>query len=61
LEVGELVGLGPRASKPQVLLDLVRARRRKISYGELSRRLDAGRLRGLGLSYMGYATKPLYR
>lgn len=60
LQVGELVGLGPRASKRHVVLDLVRARRGRISYGELSRRLDAGRVRGLGLSYMGYATKPLH-
>jgi len=57
LQIGEVVGLGPRASKPRVLLNFVRANRGKISYGELSRRLDAGQVTSLGVSYMGYATK----
>lgn len=57
LQVGEVVGLGPRSSKPRVLLNFVRANRGRISYGELSRRLDAGQVTSLGVSYMGYATK----
>jgi 2-polyprenyl-6-hydroxyphenyl methylase/3-demethylubiquinone-9 3-methyltransferase len=56
-QIGEVVGLGPRSSKPRVLLNFVRANRGKISYGELSRRLDAGQVTSLSVSYMGYATK----
>jgi 2-polyprenyl-6-hydroxyphenyl methylase/3-demethylubiquinone-9 3-methyltransferase len=57
LRIGEIVGLGSRSRKPLVLLNLIRANRGRISYGELSRRLDAGRIRSTSLSYMGYATK----
>lgn len=42
LRIGEIVGLGPRSRNPLVLLNFIRANRRRISYGELSRRLDAG-------------------
>jgi len=55
--IGEVVGLGPRSRKPFVLLNFIRANRRRISYGELSRRLDAGPIKSTSLSYMGYATK----
>jgi 2-polyprenyl-6-hydroxyphenyl methylase / 3-demethylubiquinone-9 3-methyltransferase len=57
LRIGEIVGLGSRSRKPLVLLNLIRANRGRISYGELSRRLDAGRIRSTSLSYMGYGTK----
>ena len=40
LEVREVVGLGPRASKPTVLLNFIRANKGKITYGEFSRRLN---------------------
>jgi 2-polyprenyl-6-hydroxyphenyl methylase/3-demethylubiquinone-9 3-methyltransferase len=58
LRMEEVVGLAPRASKLDVLLNFVRANRGNISYGELSRRLDAGRVKSTNLSYMGFATKP---
>jgi 2-polyprenyl-6-hydroxyphenyl methylase / 3-demethylubiquinone-9 3-methyltransferase len=57
LRIGEIVGLGSRSRKSLVLLNLIRANRGRISYGELSRTLDAGRIRSTSLSYMGYATK----
>jgi 2-polyprenyl-6-hydroxyphenyl methylase/3-demethylubiquinone-9 3-methyltransferase len=38
-----------------VLLNFIRANRGRISYGELSRRLNFGQVKGI--SYMGYATK----
>ena len=57
LEVREVVGLGPRASKPTVLLNFIRANRGKITYGEFSRRLNVGKVKRLGVSYMGYAVK----
>ena len=57
LIVGEMVGLGPRAPIPTVLLNFVRTRAGRITYGELSRRLDAGQLRSMAISYMGFATK----
>jgi 2-polyprenyl-6-hydroxyphenyl methylase / 3-demethylubiquinone-9 3-methyltransferase len=57
LHVGEMVGLGPRANIPTLLLSFVRARQGRITYGELSRRLDAGRVTSTGVSYMGFATK----
>lgn len=57
LRMEEAVGLGPRSSKPHVLINFVRANRGRISYGELSRRLDAGQVQSTSLSYMGFATK----
>jgi len=54
---GELAGLGARARPLAVLRALVAARRGRISYGEFSRRLDVGRVRGTAVSYMGYATR----
>lgn len=55
--VGELTGLGCRARPLAVLRGLALARLGRISYGELSRRLDVGQIRGTGLSYMGFATR----
>jgi len=58
LRLHETVGLGPRAKNPaSVVLGFVRARRGRMSYGELSRRLDFGQTRPRWVSYMGYATR----
>lgn len=57
LRLRETVGLGPRASKPSVVWNFVRANRGSITYGELSRRLEAGQVKSRAISYMGYATK----
>ena len=57
LETGEMVGLGPRAKLPAALRGLIAARRGRITYGEFSRRLDIGQVRGTAVSYMGFATK----
>jgi 2-polyprenyl-6-hydroxyphenyl methylase / 3-demethylubiquinone-9 3-methyltransferase len=54
--VGEVVGLGPRRSIPSSVLQFVAARRGRITYGELSRRLDIGRVENVSISYMGSAT-----
>ena len=57
LRIGEIVGLGPRSRKPLVLLNFIRANGGRISYGELSRRLDFGQIKSTSVSYMGFATK----
>lgn len=57
LEPGGLTGFGPRAAKHRLLVDLVRAKRGRISYGELSRRMDAGPVKNTRTSYIGHATK----
>jgi 2-polyprenyl-6-hydroxyphenyl methylase/3-demethylubiquinone-9 3-methyltransferase len=58
LRLHETVGLGPRAKNPAgVVLDFMRAGRGRISYGELSRRLDFGQTRTRRVSYMGYAIR----
>jgi 2-polyprenyl-6-hydroxyphenyl methylase / 3-demethylubiquinone-9 3-methyltransferase len=57
LLLGEIVGLAPRAKNPLVLLDFARARRGRLSYGELSRRLNFGQVSSTRMSYMGFATK----
>jgi len=54
---GETVGLGARARPLTVLRNYARARRGRISYGELSRRLDVGQSRSTAVAYMGYATR----
>jgi 2-polyprenyl-6-hydroxyphenyl methylase/3-demethylubiquinone-9 3-methyltransferase len=54
---GEMTGLGPRASPRTVLRGLISARRGRITYGELSRRLDVGQVTSTAISYMGFATK----
>jgi 2-polyprenyl-6-hydroxyphenyl methylase/3-demethylubiquinone-9 3-methyltransferase len=57
LIVGEMVGLGPRAPIRSVLLNFVRTRTGRITYGELSRRLNVGQVKNKAISYMGFATK----
>lgn len=57
LRTGEVVGLGPRSKNPLRVLDMVRAARGRLSWGEASRRLDFGRTRTTAISYMGYAVK----
>jgi 2-polyprenyl-6-hydroxyphenyl methylase/3-demethylubiquinone-9 3-methyltransferase len=57
LLMGEIVGRGPRSSKPLVLWNFIGANRGRITYGELSRRLDAGQVKSTRISYMGFATK----
>jgi 2-polyprenyl-6-hydroxyphenyl methylase/3-demethylubiquinone-9 3-methyltransferase len=57
LKAGEIVGLGPRASLPAVLRGRISAGRGRITYGELSRRLDMGQVRSTAVSYMGFAAK----
>ena len=54
---GEMTGLGTRAKPYAVLRGFISARRGRITYGELSRRLDAGRVGSTAVSYMGFATK----
>ena len=57
LTPGEMTGLGTRAGPIAVLRGLISARRGRITYGELSRRLDVGRVGSTAVSYMGFATK----
>ncbi|AUI50132.1 bifunctional 2-polyprenyl-6-hydroxyphenol methylase/3-demethylubiquinol 3-O-methyltransferase UbiG [Arthrobacter crystallopoietes] len=57
LQPAGLSGLAPRANPLAMLRGFVQARRGRISYGELSRRLDFGTVRRTSLSYMGYAVK----
>lgn len=57
LKLGEITGLGPRASLPAVLGGFIAARRGRITYGEFSRRLDIGRVTSTAVSYMGFAIK----
>jgi 2-polyprenyl-6-hydroxyphenyl methylase/3-demethylubiquinone-9 3-methyltransferase len=54
---GEVTGLGPRAHPLTVLRSYASARLGRITYGELSRRLDVGRVTSTAMSYMGFATK----
>jgi 2-polyprenyl-6-hydroxyphenyl methylase/3-demethylubiquinone-9 3-methyltransferase len=58
LAPGEMTGLAPRANPVAVLRAFGSARRGRISYGELSRRLDVGQVTSTALSYMGFAAKP---
>ena len=57
LHVGEMVGLGPRAKFPTLLRSLISANQGRITYGELGRRMNHGRVRSTAVSYMGFATK----
>jgi 2-polyprenyl-6-hydroxyphenyl methylase/3-demethylubiquinone-9 3-methyltransferase len=57
LAPGEMTGLGPRATPLAVLRSFVGARRGRITYGQLSRRLDVGQVSSMAVSYMGFATK----
>ena len=58
LTPAELTGLGARARPLAVLRAFISARRGRITYEELSRRLDAGQVTSTAVSYMGFATKP---
>ena len=53
----ETTGLGARATPLAVLRSLASARLGRITYGELSRRLDVGQVTSTAVSYMGYAIK----
>ena len=57
LAPGETTGLGARATPLTVLRSLAGARLGRITYGELSRRLDVGQVKSTAISYMGFATK----
>jgi 2-polyprenyl-6-hydroxyphenyl methylase / 3-demethylubiquinone-9 3-methyltransferase len=56
LKIGEVAGLGPRASLPAVVAGFIAMRRGRITLGEFSRRLDMGRISSTAVSYMGFAT-----
>jgi 2-polyprenyl-6-hydroxyphenyl methylase/3-demethylubiquinone-9 3-methyltransferase len=57
IALGEVTGLGARARPAAVLRALARARQGRISYGELSRRLDVGHVSSTAVSYMGFGTR----
>jgi len=57
MDVVELAGLAPRAGALTIVAAIRDARRGRISYGELSRRLDFGRVKSQALSYMGFAVR----
>jgi len=57
LAAGEVTGLGARAKPLAVLRGYASARRGRITYGELSRRLDVGRVTSTAVSYMGFAVR----
>jgi 2-polyprenyl-6-hydroxyphenyl methylase/3-demethylubiquinone-9 3-methyltransferase len=56
LRLAEIVGLGPKSPNPMLLVHIIRARKGRISYGELSRRFDFGKVDSTAVSFMGYAT-----
>jgi 2-polyprenyl-6-hydroxyphenyl methylase/3-demethylubiquinone-9 3-methyltransferase len=57
LAPGEVTGLGPHAHPLAVLRGYASARLGRITYGELSRRLDVGQVTSTAMSYMGFAAK----
>jgi 2-polyprenyl-6-hydroxyphenyl methylase/3-demethylubiquinone-9 3-methyltransferase len=57
LAPADITGLAPRAGKLSMLRNLLAARRGRISFGELSRRLDFGQVKSTAVSYMGFAVK----
>jgi 2-polyprenyl-6-hydroxyphenyl methylase/3-demethylubiquinone-9 3-methyltransferase len=57
LTPAEVTGLGVRARPLTVLRAFTSAKRGRITYGELSRRLDVGQVTSTAVSYMGFATK----
>jgi 2-polyprenyl-6-hydroxyphenyl methylase / 3-demethylubiquinone-9 3-methyltransferase len=57
LRLGEITGLGPRSNKAALLWNFFQARRGRISFGQLSRRMDVGQVRNTAVSYLGYAIK----
>jgi len=59
LHIGEMVGLAPRAKFLAIVHAFLSAHQGRITYGELSRRLDVGRVRSTAVSYMGFATEAM--
>jgi 2-polyprenyl-6-hydroxyphenyl methylase / 3-demethylubiquinone-9 3-methyltransferase len=57
LAPGEMTGLGARAKPLAALRGFISARRGRITYGELSRRLNVGQVGSTAVSYIGFATK----
>ena len=57
LAPGGTTGLGARATPLAVLRSLASARLGRITYGDLSRRLDVGQVSSTAVSYMGFAIK----
>ena len=57
MSVEEVVGLGPRAPIRTAVAAYAGLRLGRLSYRQVSERLDIGRTRGTALSYMGYAVK----
>lgn len=57
MDLVEVAGLAPRAGILTMLTGLRDTRRGRMSYGELSRRLDFGRVESLQVSYMGFAVR----
>jgi 2-polyprenyl-6-hydroxyphenyl methylase / 3-demethylubiquinone-9 3-methyltransferase len=57
MTVEEVVGLGPRAPIRTAVAAYVRLRRGKLTYRQVSERLDMGRTRHSTFFYMGYAIK----
>ncbi len=57
LAPGEITGLGPRANPVAIFGSYASARLGRITYGELSRRLNVGRVTSTAMSYMGFAVK----
>ncbi|HEY0620468.1 MAG TPA: bifunctional 2-polyprenyl-6-hydroxyphenol methylase/3-demethylubiquinol 3-O-methyltransferase UbiG [Kribbella sp.] len=57
MQLDEITGLGPRTNKLRALMDFAQFRRGRMTYGELSRRMNVGRVKRTGISYMGFATK----
>jgi 2-polyprenyl-6-hydroxyphenyl methylase / 3-demethylubiquinone-9 3-methyltransferase len=57
LAPGEMTGLGARAKPLATLRGFISARLGRITYGELSRRLNVGQVGSTAVSYIGFATK----
>jgi 2-polyprenyl-6-hydroxyphenyl methylase/3-demethylubiquinone-9 3-methyltransferase len=57
LTMQETVGLGPRAKPWTVVAGILQLRRGRLSYRQLSERLEFGPVRPKSLSYMGFARK----
>ena len=57
LTMQETVGLGPRAKPWTVAAGILQLRRGRLSYRQLSERLEFDRVRPKSLSYMGFALK----
>lgn len=57
LRLDEITGLGARTNKLRILWSFAQAKRGRLSYGELSRRMNIGQVRPTDISYMGFATR----